>query len=265
MKNHRELAIIVSGDNKMPPGFDVVEIIKAAGSQKVFIQLYKKDGALRSLAQIKRIRELSMEVIFAHLDYLNINSIWEEGEKGDLLVEEYKTDINFCEENKIPLVVMHLTIGTSALKFNELGLARIRKIVNYAKELDIKIAFENTRLKGYLEYVLGNITDNNVGICFDSGHCHAHFKDDFDFAFFKNRIFSVHLHDNHQTSDEHLIPFDGTVDWDWTMRGLNHGGYTGPVTLECVYDNEYLKVSPATFFKKAYEAGQVLSGKLIKP
>jgi L-ribulose-5-phosphate 3-epimerase len=263
MKNQRDLAIIISGDNKISPGSDVVEIIRDAGFRNVFIQLYKKDDSTRNQAQIEHIRKLNMEIIFAHLDYLDINSIWEEGAKGDALVEEYKVDIKFCSENKIPLVVMHLTIGQAAPPYNQRGLERIRKVVDYAQGLNVKIAFENTRTKGYLEYVLGNITDENAGICYDSGHCHAHFKDDFDFASFNGRIFAVHLHDNHQTSDEHLIPFDGTIDWDWTMDGLRHGGYTGPVTLECVYDNEYLKISPAAFFKKAYAAGQVLSGKFV--
>ena len=42
----------------------------------------------------------------------------------------------------------------------------------------MKVAFENTKIKGYLEYVLENIKDDNVGICFDAGHYHVHFDDE---------------------------------------------------------------------------------------
>jgi hypothetical protein len=45
--------------------------------------------------------------------------------------------------------------------------------------------FENTKIKGYLEYVLNNISDDNVEICFDSGHIHTHFDNDFNFEFYK--------------------------------------------------------------------------------
>jgi sugar phosphate isomerase/epimerase len=257
MKNLRELAIIVSGDNEAASRLESINVIKEAGFRNVFIQWYKKD-LRHNQEQLENIRRLGLKVIFAHLDYLEINSIWEEGERGDSLVEEYKIDLKACKENNIPLVVMHLTKSSFPPAFNELGLTRIRRIVNYANELDIKIAFENTRIKGYLEYVLGSITDKNVGVCYDSGHCHAHFKDEFDFTFFKDRIFAVHLHDNHGLSDEHLIPFDGTIDWDWTIKGLKQSGYLGPVTLECVYDNQYLNISPLEFFNKAYEVGQKL-------
>ena len=35
---------------------------------------------------------------------------------------------------------------------------------------------------------------------------------------FKNRIFAVHLHDNDQSDDQHLLPFDGTIDWNKTIK-----------------------------------------------
>lgn len=118
-----------------------------------------------------------------------------EGEIGDQLVDRYKNDIKICKENEIPMVVMHLTGGNKAPEYNETGLKRLQEIVDYAEMLHIKVAFENTKIKGYLDYVMKNITNQNVGICFDSGHYHVHFDDDLDFAKFKNRIFAVHLHD----------------------------------------------------------------------
>jgi sugar phosphate isomerase/epimerase len=260
MKNQRELAIVVSKDNKIATGFESIKAIKDAGFHNVFIQWYKEEQNFNQ-ERLEYIRKLGLNVIFAHLDFLGINSIWEDGEEGDSIVEEYKTDIKACKENDIALVVMHLTVGTSVLPFNELGLSRLKRIVSYAKGLGVRITFENTRIKGYLEYVLSNITDENVGICFDTGHCHAHFKDNFDFEFYKDRIFAVHLHDNHGLHDEHLIPYDGTIDWDWMIEGLKKGHYSGPITLECVYDNQYLEISPEAFFQKAYETGLKLRDK----
>ena len=115
------------------------------------------------------------------------------------------------------MVIMHLTSGEISPIYNEIGLERIKKITEYAKNLGVKVAFENTKIQGYLEYVLENIKDDNVGICFDTGHYHVHFDDKFNFEFFKNRIFAVHLHDNDKSDDLHLLPFDGTIDWNYVI------------------------------------------------
>jgi sugar phosphate isomerase/epimerase len=155
---------------------------------------------------------------------------------------------------------MHLTTGFEAPIYNRTGIDRLRKIVEYAKKLGIKIAFENTKMKGYLEYVLANIKDDNVGICFDSGHYHAYFNDEFDFLRFKNKIFAVHLHDNDKSDDEHLFPFDGTIDWLPLLKLLKQCNFDGDMALESIYRNKYLELSPLDFYKKSYS----IANKLVK-
>lgn len=159
------------------------------------------------------------------------------------------------KENKIDLVVMHLTSGNEPPMYNEIGLKRIKRLAKEAKDLKIKIAFENTKKQGYLEYVLGNIKEENVGICYDAGHCHVHFNDEFNYEFFKNRIFAVHLHDNDKSDDLHLIPFDGTIEWNNVLTKLKENNYTGPITLELCYRYEYLNKSINEFYKEGYNRG----------
>ena len=154
---------------------------------------------------------------------------------------------------------MHLTSKNEAPMYNEKGLQRIQEIVDFAKKLNIKVAFENTKIKGYLEYVMQNIKNDNVGICYDAGHCHAHFNDEFNYDLFKNKIFAVHLHDNDKSSDQHLIPFDGTIDWEHVISKLKECNYKGPVTLEISYRNDYLKTQVEDFYKKGYETAEHLN------
>ena len=116
---------------------------------------------------------MKLNIIFAHLGYQNINEIWQKGEEGNQLVERYKKDIKDCKQNGITMVVMHLTSGYEAPVYNEIGLERIKKIVNYAEELGVKVAFENLKAKGTLQYIIRNIHNDNVGICYDAGHCHC--------------------------------------------------------------------------------------------
>ena len=88
---------------------------------------------------------------------------------------------------------MHLTTGIASVKYNEIGLKRLKKIIKYAEKLNVKISFENTELRGYLEYVFKNIYSYIIGLCFDSGHFHVFYKDNFDFNKFKNKITNIFL------------------------------------------------------------------------
>lgn len=255
----REIAVAVSNDNIGIAPFETISAIKEAGFKNVFVQWYNKDWECTQEEQLKYINELGLNVIFAHLGYYGFNSIWEENEAGNLLVERYINDIGICKKNNIPFVIMHPEYRSTVPLCNEIGLNRIKKIVDYAKNINMKIAFENIEIKGYLEYILTYIKDDNVGICFDSGHYHTFFDDEFNFKLFKNRILAVHLHDNDKSADLHLLPFDGTIDWDCIVKELKDNNYNGPITLELCYRYEYLSLSPLEFYKKGYEIGEKLA------
>lgn len=254
----RELAVAIQNENENVNIIQTIESVKNAEFKNVFVQWYDKDWEHSQIEQVEMCKKLGLNIIFAHLGYQNINSIWEEGEIGDKEVERYKKDIKDCHENGIPMVVMHLTSKKIAPMYGKIGLNRIRKIVEYAKKLNMKVAFENTKIKGYLEYVLDNIKDDNVGICFDAGHYHVHFDDEFNFELFKNRIFAVHLHDNDKSDDLHLLPFDGTIDWEYVINKLKDCNYNGPITMELCYRYDYLNMSLDSFYKKGYEVGKKL-------
>ena len=250
------LAVCIQYDNENVSPKETINAIKNAGFKDVFIQYYhRNDLEFNELEQIDYCRELGLNIIFCHLGYKNINEIWLDGEIGEKVTNEYIKDLELMNQKQINMVVMHLTTRREPPMYNEIGLERIKRIVKYAKELGIKIAFENTRKQGYLEYVLGNIKDDNVGICFDTGHCHAHFDDKFDYAFFKDRYFAVHMHDNDKSGDLHLLPFDGTIDWTDVLLKLKENNYRGPITLELFYRNDYLNQTIEEFYKEGYDRG----------
>jgi L-ribulose-5-phosphate 3-epimerase len=253
-------SVIISNDNKNLQPKEIVDSVKKAGFNRVFMHWkdYEYDGDDWEFSP-SCIKEMGLKIIFTHLPYRNINLIW--GEKGnvDVLIERYFRDINECKKYGIPMVVMHLTTGFEVPMYNKTGIDRLKKIVEYAKKSGIKIAFENTKMRGYLDYVLANIKDNNVGICFDSGHYHAYFNDEFDFLKFKNKIFAVHLHDNDKSDDEHLIPFDGTINWTSLLKLLKKCNFDGDITLESIYRNKYLESTPLEFYKKNYNIANKLA------
>lgn len=255
----KKIAVVIHNNNENVTVSETIDAIKKAGFKDVFVQWYNKEWEYSQEEQLKYARKQGLNIIFAHLGYKNINDLWKECDEGNKLVENYKKDIKICKQNNIPMVVMHLTSKKVAPNYNEIGLERIREIVNYAKELDIKVAFENTKIKGYLKYVIQNLDNDNVGICYDAGHCHVHFNDEFPYEMFKNKIFAVHLHDNDKSDDLHLLPFDGTIDWEKVIKKLRDCNYEGPITLEPCYRYDYLNLTLDEFYKKAYEVGKKIS------
>lgn len=66
-----------------------------------------------------------------------------------------------------------------------------------------------------------------------------------------SRIKGLHVHDNDLTSDQHLIPFLGSIDWDKQIKALKSTGFDGYITLELAYScDEHI----GEFMKDAYRA-----------
>ena len=248
----------VQNDNLNVSPKETIYAIKKAGFDGVFLQWYNKNLEFSQEDQLKLCRNLGLEVLFVHLGYKGINNIWIDGEDADTLVENYLHDLDVCKSNNINMVVMHLTSRSIAPDPRLGGLNRLQKIIDYAENLNIKIAFENTKIFGYLEYVFQNIKNKNIGVCFDSGHCHCHFDDKFSWDLFKNKIIALHLHDNDKSSDQHLLPFDGTIDWKYFTNKLKEANYLGPVILESCYSKNYSNISIDDFYKLSLEKAKQL-------
>ena len=260
----KDLAVVVSNDNQGVTPYETIDAIVNAGFKNVFLQWYDEDYKkfeVPQLEQYKYVKEKGLNVIFNHLGYRGINNIWLDGNEGEELVKKYIRNLDEMKEIGVDLVVMHICVGYDAPPVSNIGLARFKRICEYAKKLGIKIAFENTKVKGYQEYILDNIDLDNIGICYDSGHAHCHFKDDYDFKRFKDRIMCVHIHDNYGEIDDHLIPYDGTLDFDMVLRGLKEANYSEYLTLELCYRNEYTNMDINDFYKKGYDVGMTLKKK----
>jgi len=67
----------------------------------------------------------------------------------------------------------------------------------------------------------------DLGICLDSGH--AYLMGDLVDAIEEvaGHLVTTHLHDNRRESDDHLVPFDGGIDWAEAAMTLQKVGYEG--------------------------------------
>jgi sugar phosphate isomerase/epimerase len=77
-----------------------------------------------------------------------------------------------------------------------------------------------------------DLEDVDAGICLDVGH--AHLTGDIGEAIeaVSGHLLTTHLHDNAGRTDDHLVPFRGTIDWDLAMMELQKIGYDGVLMME---------------------------------
>ena len=76
------------------------------------------------------------------------------------------------------------------------------------------------------------VGSEHFGWCYDTGHAHlCGFRPE-QLAECAVAPRSLHLQDNRRKSDEHLIPGDGEIDFDATMKALRQIGYAGDCVLE---------------------------------
>jgi len=84
----------------------------------------------------------------------------------------------------------------------------------------------------FVEDDVDGLEGRPVGICLDFGH--AHMDGDLVDAIetVSEHFVSAHVHDNRGRADDHLVPFEGTIDWPAALTAIQKVGYEGPLVFE---------------------------------
>lgn len=100
-----------------------------------------------------------------------------------------------------------------------------------------------------IEIIERSFEGADLGICMDVGHAHmlGDTADAIETA--SEYLITTHIHDNRQHSDDHLVPFQGNIDWAATVMAFEKIGYDGVLMYE-VRNAE----SPTTVLAKAVSA-----------
>lgn len=204
---------------------EIMQNIKLAGFDSVMVAF--KSGMAEEM--IKEALSNGLEIPFVHLT--NTDLLWTEGRTNEEFVKSIKSQLDICFKYNIPVAVFHGTSGMAnqlALPVNQHGLDCMKDILNYAKKCNVKIALENLDKPNFdhFRYLLDNIDDPNLGLCYDLGH-HQLYNPEFDvLQNYGDRILAIHLHDNlmdwhygHDwTRDLHRLPFDGVIDYEKMLK-----------------------------------------------
>lgn len=113
----------------------------------------------------------------------------------------------------------------------------VEELQRVAAPLGVRLALEVipnelSRAGSLAHFIEADLEGSNVGICLDFGH--AHMDGDVVDAVetVSEHLIATHVHDNRGRNDDHLLPFDGTIDWAGALTAIQKVGYDGPLILE---------------------------------
>lgn len=213
------------------PLTEAVKLLKKAGFSAVSPR-WSPELDMSELARC--VQENSMIFQYIHAPQKNLPLLWqpELPESIEALGNILHT-IDDCAKYQVPTMVIH---GWQGLKYTfpsePLNFHAFDRIVSYAKEKGVFIAFENLEGEEYLDALLKRYTNEpHVGFCWDSGHDYCYPAKKIDYLeHFGNRLIMLHLNDNfgirnsdgtfNGLDDLHLLPYDGNLNWDIILRRL---------------------------------------------
>jgi sugar phosphate isomerase/epimerase len=113
----------------------------------------------------------------------------------------------------------------------------VEEIVAIASQVGVRVALEVipndlSAAAALVRLIEEDLDGLDVGICLDYGH--AHLMGDLGDAIetISGHLWTTHVHDNGGRRDDHLVPFDGGIDWDAAMMETQKIGYDGVLMLE---------------------------------
>ncbi|RPI49176.1 MAG: sugar phosphate isomerase/epimerase [Acidobacteria bacterium] len=100
-----------------------------------------------------------------------------------------------------------------------------------------------------IEIIERSFEGADLGICMDVGHAHLLGDAPEAIETASEYLVTTHIHDNRRQSDDHLVPFQGNINWAATVMAFEKIGYDGVLMYE-VRNAE----SPAAVLVKAADA-----------
>lgn len=153
-------------------------------------------------------------------------------------VDEVKRAIEVAERIPFRYLVQHMGHGRQVADPRKVEAAfnSLEHLVIFAKHRNVTIAVENTPGElgspESLSQFLKETHLKDLKMCIDVGHAHMDSTIEAAFEFMGDHLVTTHIHDNHGEKDEHLLPYEGTIDWDALLARISAVPESLPIVLE---------------------------------
>jgi sugar phosphate isomerase/epimerase len=225
-------------------GFDAIELFATRSHFD-----YHDSAAVAQLAQWLSETGLMLESVHAPItDRFGVGDKWAatystalaDNAGRQLAVKEAEAALHIAKQLPFKTLVVHL--GTPASKNNPGDNSRAAaarsadEICRIAEPLGVRVALEvipnPISTPAALVAMLDGLEASHAGICMDFGHAFlgGDVPDAIETA--AEHLIATHVHDNHGRADDHLVPYQGSIDWDAVLVTMQKIGYEGTYLME---------------------------------
>jgi sugar phosphate isomerase/epimerase len=153
-------------------------------------------------------------------------------------MDEVKRALETAEQIPVQYLVQHIGTGRQSADPRKFDAAfnSLEHLSVFAKARGVTIALENTADElgspASLQQFVHETHLHDLKFCFDSGHAHLEGGIVSGWEILRDRTVLAHLHDNHGEKDEHLLLWEGKIDWNAALEFLAVSPSLIPVVLE---------------------------------
>ena len=231
-------------------GFSSVEL----GFEAKLEEFLRGPGEMRRMLEAVGLRAWSL-----HSPSAGWNNGSADEAKRRKSIEAAAATFGPAAEAGVEIVICHCNLSAEKVAAEDydackaLSVESLGILADRARQAGVKMAVENLPVYGKIrpggsaEEVRGMIEGlgEDVGICIDTGHCNANGRMAAEEARVAGeKLMAVHMHDNDgKGEDQHLIPGEGTVDWETFGGALDEMRFAGPRTFEVVPVNGSIDIT----------------------
>jgi sugar phosphate isomerase/epimerase len=159
-------------------------------------------------------------------------------------MDELKRVIDVADDLPYERLILHMggPRETADPRKRDAAFSTLEHLVLHAHHAGVTICMENTTSEmgdpAYLRAFVDETRLTGLRFNFDIGHAHLaelpeEERIERSFTPLRELVSAVHLHDNHGDKDEHLPPFDGSINWPSAIKTLQSAPQTSlPLVLE---------------------------------
>ncbi|MGB2622982.1 MAG: sugar phosphate isomerase/epimerase family protein [Candidatus Acidiferrum sp.] len=159
-------------------------------------------------------------------------------------MDELKRVIDVAEDLPYSRLILHMggSRETADPRKRDAAFSSLEHLVLHAHHAGVTIAVENTTSEmgdpAYLRAFVDETRLTGLRFNFDIGHAFLADGPEAErvekgFSPLRELVVSAHIHDNHGEKDEHLPPYDGSIDWESAVKTLKSAPEPDlPLTLE---------------------------------
>ncbi len=252
-------------------GFDAVELFATRSHFD-----YHDEAAIRSLKDWLTDANLELHSVHAPITDVfangrgqrNFSTALRDPDARKATLHEIAAALQVAKVVPFKFLVVHLGVPVAWKpgaddNNRDAAIRSVEDIHGMAEAAGVKVALEVmgnalSTAPDLVEIIERSFEGADLGICMDVGH--AHMLGDTAEAIETTSEFLVttHIHDNRRDSDDHLVPFQGNIDWAATVMALEKIGYDGVLMYE-VRNAE----SPTAVLAKAVSARKRLEALMM--